>query len=78
MSSISTEPGDFPDDEVTSDHRPVLATFRLPAAGAPVVMSAVASSASDGVTLSEREAILARLDALDEEVHALRSLLREE
>jgi hypothetical protein len=29
-SEISVQPGDFPDDSLTSDHRPVTATFQIP------------------------------------------------
>jgi hypothetical protein len=29
-SEISIQPGDFPDDSLTSDHRPVRASFQIP------------------------------------------------
>lgn len=65
-SEILVAPGDCPDDNQTSDHRPVKAVFQLPN-GAP-------QPTADAERLQE---VLERLRQLEEEVRQLRELVEE-
>lgn len=64
ISEIVVDEGDFPDDETTSDHRPVLAIFEI----------TEANEAADGMT---RDEILARIAELEAEIAELEALLEE-
>jgi hypothetical protein len=61
--SIVTWEDDFPDDHLHPDHRPVSATFVLGGGAPPTIDPAL------------RLQILERLDALEQEIQALRALL---
>lgn len=61
--TIMTWDGDFPDDHLHPDHRPVLATFTVGGAAPPVVDSDL------------RTRLLERLDILEQEIAAIRALL---
>jgi endonuclease/exonuclease/phosphatase family metal-dependent hydrolase len=69
-SEIIVKAGDFPDDADTSDHRPLLATFQIPAVG-PVAPMAPPSAA---VT---RAMILQRITALEAELSKLKALVQQ-
>jgi hypothetical protein len=62
MSEIIVEAGDFPDDETTSDHRPVLAEFQLPERQTPEEI---------------KRLLLERIDQLEAELAALRQLVEQ-
>lgn len=62
ISEIVVREGDFPDDELTSDHRPVLGVF------------IVTQSPIQGMTRAE---ILARIEELEAELAQLRAMLEE-
>lgn len=65
---IIVERGDFPDDETTSDHRPVLGRFYFRD-------RAVAESESEAATL--RQQILERIEKIEAELRELRELVEQ-
>ncbi|MHC5023717.1 MAG: exonuclease/endonuclease/phosphatase family protein [Planctomycetota bacterium] len=65
---IIVERGDFPDDETTSDHRPVLGQFDF----RDVV---TATTASEAITL--RQQILERIEKIEAELAELRELVEQ-
>ena len=62
-SVIIVEPGDFPDDATTPDHRPVSGTFNT-------------ATPPDGEAVT-REMLLAQIERLEAELAALRTLVEQ-
>ncbi|WP_428307990.1 endonuclease/exonuclease/phosphatase family protein [Lacipirellula sp.] len=74
-SSILQEQGDFPDDAVKSDHRPIDAifTFDSQSPSAPVPAEAAASDGAE----HDSAALLQRIEKLEKELEELRGLLEQ-
>jgi hypothetical protein len=70
-SEIIVVPGDFPDDDNTPDHRPLLAQISLDGPGTPVVNPQPSGSGAD----CSKSELLARVSALQRELDGLRVIL---
>lgn len=77
-SEIIVVPGDCPDDNLTSDHRPVIARFEMQEAGpSDALMETQPSPGAEGAgATTTKLQLLQRLEALEAEMRRLKELIR--
>ena len=76
-SEIIVVPGDCPDDNLTPDHRPVIARFEMQSPGpSDSLMAIQPSSEAEVPGGTTKQQLLQRLDALEAEMRRLKELIR--
>ncbi|HEU4871815.1 MAG TPA: hypothetical protein VFT44_01865 [Pyrinomonadaceae bacterium] len=76
-SEIIVVPGDCPDDNLTSNHRPVIARFEMQEAGpSDALMATHPSPGAEGAGATTKLQLLQRLESLEAEMRRLKELIR--
>ena len=76
-SEIIVVPGDCPDNNLTSDHRPVIARFEMQEPGPSDALMSIQPSSEAAVSgATTKQQLLQRLEALEAEMRRLKELIR--